>query len=112
MPTDHCFEGQDWPLQPRTAFYDWLYLRALAQNADLARQLLQYAAFTDIMFNPKKSINCQARAAALYVSLSRRNWLQEALTNRQHYLSLVRTPETPIQGRLLTESKPGTPKSP
>lgn len=56
------FEDSDWPLQPKTAFYDWLYLLALADNPELAEDLLQFAAFTDIMFNPKKSFNCQAHA--------------------------------------------------
>ena len=95
------FEDQDWSLDPQTAFYDWLYLRALTQNDAVARQLLDYAAFTDIMFNPKKSINCQARAAALYVSLSHRNLLQEALSDRQNYLDLLTAPERPVQPRLL-----------
>lgn len=63
------FGGEDWPLDPCTAFYDWLYLTALAEHPDLAGQLSQYEAFTDIEFNPEKSLNCQARSAALYVSL-------------------------------------------
>lgn len=65
------FEGQDFPLRPQTAFYDYLYLNALLENEKLANIVLQYDAFTDIEFNPEKSISCQAKSAALFVSLSR-----------------------------------------
>jgi hypothetical protein len=63
--------GEKWPLVPPTAFYDWLYLLALTQNQVLSGQLLHYAGFTDIEFNPKRSINTQAEACALYVALTR-----------------------------------------
>jgi hypothetical protein len=63
--------GEAWPLEPRTAFYDWLYLNALDANPDLSEALAHYEAFTDIEFNPAKSLNCQAHSAALYVSLRR-----------------------------------------
>lgn len=65
------FCGRRWPTEPKTAFYDHLYLTALEENPDLAAELLEYNAFTDIEFNPKRSINCQAAAAALYVSKKR-----------------------------------------
>lgn len=66
-----CFEGQEYPLNPKTAFYDWIYINALLENEELANTLLQYDAFTDIVFNPNKSVNCQAKAAAVFVSLGR-----------------------------------------
>lgn len=71
------FFGTDWPLQPATAFYDWLYINAVLQNPELASGLLEYEGFTDIEFNPEKSINCQACSAALYVFLARGGLLQE-----------------------------------
>ena len=63
-----------WPsgeLAGKTFFYDWLYIHTLAQegNAALAEGILAYDAFTDIEFNPKRSINCQAEAAAMFVML-------------------------------------------
>ena len=66
------FYGRDWDLLPRTAFYDWLYINALHRQPNLAEKVLEYRAFSDIAFNPEKSINCQAYAAALYVSLHER----------------------------------------
>jgi len=62
------FFGEDFPLEPKTVFYDWLYINALLQNKDLAAELPKFQAFTDIEFNPDRSINCQAYSAALYVS--------------------------------------------
>ena len=50
-------------------FYSWLYLIALNQNKNLTNEILDYQAFTDIEFNPQKSLNCQAYSAALYSSM-------------------------------------------
>jgi hypothetical protein len=84
--------GESWPLTPRTAFYDWIYLRALVANPDLAEQLLEYQAFTDIEFNPEKSLNCQARTAALYVSLHQECILEAALADKGVYLGILSGP--------------------
>ena len=70
--------GRDWPLEPKTVFYDWLYVNALAAQPRLAERVVQYDAFTDIEFNPKKSINCQAYSAALFCALAKRSLLDEA----------------------------------
>lgn len=87
------FGGKCWKLEPRTAFYDWLYLCALQQQPDLAQQLFEYSGFTDIEFNPQKSINCQARSAALYVALTQRGLLNEALETPERYLQIVSSQE-------------------
>jgi hypothetical protein len=83
------FFEQDWPLEPQTAFYDWIYINALHQNSALADEVMAYDAFTDIAFNPQKSINCQAGAAALFVSLRRRGLLERALSSHADYMSIV-----------------------
>lgn len=74
------FEGVRYPLQPATAFYDWLYISALVENPELAEELVHYDAFTDIEFNPNKSLNCQARAAAVFVGLARQGLLEKCRT--------------------------------
>jgi hypothetical protein len=79
---------QDWPNQPETAFYDWVYIKALHQHPHLASDVLGYDVFTDIAFNPKKSINCQANAVALYVALVRRGELEEALLSKEAFLGV------------------------
>lgn len=58
-----------WALEPKTAFYDWLYINALVSNRALAESVKEYDGFSDIEFNPKKSFNCQARSLALFLSI-------------------------------------------
>ena len=82
------FMGEDWPLQPQTLFYDWLYLNALNQNQDLANNISEFDGFTDIEFNPKKSINCQAHSAALYVALLKSGQLESVLESKETLKSL------------------------
>jgi len=81
--------GEEWPAEPRTAFYDWLYLNALNQNPALAEKLTAYAGFTDIAFNPQRSLNCQARTAALYVALTKNGRREEALASRESFLAVI-----------------------
>lgn len=58
--------GTEWALEPKTAFYDYLYVQAVLQGFGENFSLSAYDWFTDIEFNPQKSINCQARAIAVY----------------------------------------------
>ena len=80
MLKSFSFEGEMIPTTPITAFYNWLYVNALLEHPDLAQELLDYDAFTDIEFNPDKSRNCQAEAAAVFVALARRGLLDECRT--------------------------------
>lgn len=84
------FFDTEWALEPQTAFYDWLYTNALKQHQDLVEQLLDYSAFTDIEFNPKRSINCQAYSVALYLSLYRRGRLDEATASQANFLATIK----------------------
>jgi hypothetical protein len=84
------FFGSDWPIEPQTAFYDWLYLNALRKRPELTRVVIEKDAFTDIAFNPEKSINCQAGAVALYVALTRRGVLEQTLETPETYLAALR----------------------
>jgi len=83
------FFGAEFPLTPRTFFYDWLYINALSKNADLGDQLLHYSGFTDIEFNPKRSINCQAYSAALFVLLNKTEKLNDALATPAQFLQIL-----------------------
>lgn len=74
------FDGRAFPPEPETAFYNFIYINALLENEYLSKTLLSYDAFTDIEFNPKKSVNCQAKAAAVYVSLFRMGKLEMVKT--------------------------------
>ena len=85
------FCGEDFPIEPKTAFYDWLYMTALCQQkTDLMSKLEAFQGFSDIVFNPNRSLNCQARAAALFVSLSKNNLISEqVLQDKDRYLALI-----------------------
>ena len=82
------FEGIRWELEPKTAFFYQLYIKALLANPELATALLEFDAFTDIEFNPNRQTNCQAAAAAFYVSLCRTGKLDEAMSSREAFLKL------------------------
>lgn len=81
------FEGKRYPLDPKTIFYDYIYINALLENPELSKMILDYDAFTDIEFNPERSINCQAKAAAVFVSLSRQG-LVDHIKNFDDFIKL------------------------
>ena len=70
-------------LEPRTFFYDWLYVSALAGHPELVNELEHRAAFTDIEFNPKRSINCQAHSVALFQGIVG-GWRRDSLRPPDH----------------------------
>lgn len=81
------YEGNSFPLSPTTAFYDWIYINALLENKDLAEEIVRFDAFTDMEFNPQKSLNCQAKAAAEFVSLCRAGKM-DAVKNFDEFIKL------------------------
>ena len=80
-------DGVKWSLKPATAFYDWLYLGALKLSPDLSSRLLDFDGFSDIEFNPKRSLNCQAASAALFVSLARKGEFDAVMESKQVFLN-------------------------
>lgn len=61
------YQNENFPLIPKTVFYDFIYIAAVKQSleTDEINAISNYNYFTDIEFNPAKSINTQARAAAM-----------------------------------------------
>ena len=90
------FEGTDFPISPKTAFYDWLYVRALYPHREFLTRLQEYAGFTDIEFNPEKSLNSQARSCATFVSLHRKDLLEIALRSHEAFMSIL-LPDSVVQ---------------
>ena len=86
-------KGVDWPLQPVTAFYDWLYLSALNNAPELSDQLIKFDGFSDIEFNPKRSLNCQAASAALFIALVKRGELLPAMKGQQSFINRLKGSE-------------------
>ena len=78
----------EFPLEPKTYFYDWLYASALCRDDKLVEQVMMFDAFTDIEHNPERSINCQARSVAKVVGLARAGLLADALQSPRAFLEL------------------------
>lgn len=87
--TSFCFDGEEWPLEPKTAFYDWLYVRGLHGLPEVHGELRSYEGFTDIEFNPGKSINCQARSCALFVALQAKGQVDAVLASIDNFVGVL-----------------------
>jgi hypothetical protein len=83
------FQRIDFPLFPKTAFYDWLYIRAIFPHRAYLARLHPYAGYTDIEFNPERSINCQARSCATFVALDRAGMLEECATSFEAFARIL-----------------------
>lgn len=61
------YQNEDFPLNPKTVFYDYIYIDAVKKSfaVDEINAISDYNYFTDIEFNPAKSINTQARTVAM-----------------------------------------------
>ena len=69
--------------------YDFIYMNALLENEDLAKKVIEFEGFTDIEFNPNKSIGCQAKAAAMFVGLYRAGRIDD-IKNPESFIKLYR----------------------
>lgn len=81
-----------WPLEPKLAFYTWLYCTALhhVQNRPLADKLLreEFTHFTDIEYNPGRTLNSQSFAVAYYLHLVRTAQADAVLVDRDTFLGV------------------------
>ena len=61
------YQAEDFPLIPQTVFYDYIYIAAVKESltAEELDAISKYNYFTDIEFNPARSINTQARSVPL-----------------------------------------------
>ena len=84
-----CFD-KDFPLEPMYLFYDWLYINAIKNIPNLIESLKKYTFFTDIEFNPDKSLNCQARTIVLYIWLVNNNKLEDYINNPKYFYKNVK----------------------
>jgi hypothetical protein len=83
------FKNYRFPAEPKTAFYNWLYVQALAPHRSYLGRLKKFAGFTDVEFNPEHSINCQARSCAVFMSLVCKNLLDYCLQSPEHFIEVV-----------------------
>ena len=83
-------DGISYPLSPKNAFYDWLYIRSLKDHSDWISEHVYHEAFTDIEFNPAKQVNCQARAFAEYLTLLRQSKISEVANDFSAFANMIR----------------------
>lgn len=83
------FFEKEFPLEPKNYFYNWLYIKCLHENTEIAKEILKYDGFTDIEFNPLKSYSCQAHACAVYKYLYLNDLLEESLENEKNFLKNI-----------------------
>lgn len=83
-------EGREFPLYPKSVFYDWLYANAIFPEREWLKRLAKLDGFTDIEFNPEKSVNCQARSCAYFVALEKRDLLDDAMVSFDKFAEFQR----------------------
>ncbi len=79
-------KNEEFPLEPKTFFYDYMYIKAVKESLsdkDIQR-ILDYEYFTDIEFNPNKSINCQAKSVAIIKAMLMRFGTIPDLTKEEY----------------------------
>ncbi|WP_165222353.1 DarT1-associated NADAR antitoxin family protein [Affinirhizobium pseudoryzae] len=95
------FDSFEFPLKPTTVFYDWLYLNAIFPHRKWLKNRVdgekRYDGFSDIEFNPSKSINCQAKSCALFVSLMREEKLEEYLKTPSDFIAAMAANNAPAR---------------
>lgn len=82
------YNGNKYPTEPKSFFYDYIYISALSCNKELSEKVSNYDIFTDIEFNQKipysdmkGPFNCQARSCAIFVWLQQNNLLDDYLND-------------------------------
>jgi len=65
------------------------YINAIYPHREWLQRLHRYAAFSDIEFNPERSVNCQARSCALFVSLMTKSVLDVAVESPQAFIATL-----------------------
>ena len=74
------FNSRVFPLEPKTMFFDWLYISCIHQ-LNIKFLIEKYLYFTDIEFNPSRMISTQAQALCKYKNLADQNLVEEFLDN-------------------------------
>ena len=82
------YKGREISLDTGTLFYDYIYICALLQHPEVSSSLIDYDLFTDIEFNEKKGLNCQARACAIYSYMLRTGTVDKYMESMESYMKI------------------------
>lgn len=94
--TSFKFKSTEFENNPYGMYYDYIYMLALYQHKDYHQLIKDYNLFTDIFFNPKKSLNTQARAIAIFKTLYNNDYLdilEDVNRYKEYYKSSVKLKE-------------------
>lgn len=88
------YQDQEWEIEPKTMFYDWIYINSVWLNIknktiDIV-EFIDRDVFTDVEFNHEKSFNCQARSLALFIILYRNQVLEECIKDKERFKSICK----------------------
>ncbi len=73
------------PSEPKTMYYDYIYMLALYQHPNYWEDLEEFTYFTDVFFNKEKQINTQARAAAIFKTLLGNNDMLDIFASPEYF---------------------------
>ena len=82
------YKGEVFDTYPLSMFYDYIYISALLQSGKGIEDIANYDIFTDIEFNEKKQINCQARSCAIYAYMLRNGTLDYYMSSKEKFKEL------------------------
>lgn len=89
-PEGFNFFGKAYSPNPKHSFFNFLYIIALFQRKDdVYGKLSEFDGYTDMFYSPRKDVNCQARAAAQYVSMMRQGLINKDTSSAELYQLLL-----------------------
>lgn len=88
------YNGDTFDVFPKSMFYDYIYISALLKSDIDLSKIANYDIFTDIEFNQKKQVNCQARACAIYAYMLRQGRVGFYMSSKENFKKLYNTPKS------------------
>ena len=88
------YHGIEYPSEPKDAFYNWLYCTILCNESNkglinsLINRKIEFFGFTDIFFNHKQQIACQARAIAIFMGMIKRGYSINKITDFNKHVEI------------------------
>ena len=94
------WNGRRWSGAAVESFYSWIYIQGLMQLENGLQQLSAFSGFTDVYFNPKKTVNCQARTAAQTVQLWKLGLLEDLMESPEAFENFCQKNPSGLVGRI------------
>jgi len=79
------FEDEAFTTTPRHKFFDYLYIRALKERADLHEALLKAEIITDVTYQMSSMYLSPARSVSYFISLYQKGLLEKVLSSSEEF---------------------------